>query len=158
MKKGRLIITAIVFAGCIWACEPIENDIENDIPKSNTDTIDNRNEEDKNTDSWLIPESQVFDGGPGKDGIPALIDQKFVNAGSVKYLDDTSLVIGIRIGNETRAYPHAILDWHEIINDGIGSDHFSIIYCPLTGTGMAWNREISSGITSFASEHSFDTG
>jgi len=44
-------------------------------------------------------------------------------------------------------YPHNILNWHEIVNDEIDNTEFALIFCPLTGTSTAWNRNIN-GITS----------
>jgi hypothetical protein len=99
---------------------------------------------------WLIPTGQVFDGGPGKDGIPSIDNPKFISVDEVPaYLRDDDLVVGIRIGNEVRAYPHPILDWHEIVNDGIDGTAFSVTYCPLTGSALTWNRNISDGNTTF---------
>jgi len=98
---------------------------------------------------WLIPEADVFDGGPGKDGIPALNDPSFVNASEIDFLEDQDLVLGYALGGEAKAYPHKILDWHEIINDELGSTSLAVIYCPLTGTGIGWDRTISAGKTSF---------
>ncbi|MCK5692976.1 MAG: DUF3179 domain-containing protein, partial [Bacteroidales bacterium] len=68
-------------------------------------------------DGWSIPLDEVFDGGPGKDGIPALTEPANISAGDADYLSDDELVIGFVHGDEARAYPHQILDWHEIIND-----------------------------------------
>jgi hypothetical protein len=98
---------------------------------------------------WLIPADQVYDGGPGKDGIPALINPLFVSPSEVKYLSGEDLVIGIKIGDEIRAYPHPILDWHEIVNDEIEGTKFAITYCPLTGSGIAWERIINGKETTF---------
>ncbi len=98
---------------------------------------------------WLIPVDEIFDGGPGKDGIPALSDPLFGSASDDLGYGDYDLVVGIRIGTETRAYPHDILDWHEIINDQIGDSVFALTYCPLTGTGIAWNRNLGGEITTF---------
>ena len=100
-------------------------------------------------DDWLIPLSEVRDGGPGKDGIPALTNPPFISAEQERFLNDSDLVVGIRVGDEARAYPHLILDWHEIVNDTIEDTHFSVTYCPLTGTGIGWNRELSGGVTTF---------
>ena len=33
---------------------------------------------------WLVPVGQVFDGGPGKDGIPALEDPEMVSANAIE--------------------------------------------------------------------------
>ena len=99
--------------------------------------------------TWLIPSNQIKDGGPGKDGIPALTNPPMISAAEVAYLNDNDLVIAIKTDSEIRVYPHSILDWHEIINDGMGSTKYSITYCPLTGSGMAWNRVIDGQETTF---------
>lgn len=98
---------------------------------------------------WSIPISEVLDGGPGKDGIPALVNPNLSDVQSINYLQDDDLVIGFKRGNEVRAYPHAILDWHEIINDNIGDVSVAITYCPLTGTGIGWNRLLKGSETTF---------
>ena len=101
------------------------------------------------TGGWLIPQSEVHDGGPGKDGIPALINPEAVPASEATFMDGGELVVGVRVGNQVRAYPHSILDWHEIINDTIQGTSFAITYCPLTGTGIGWSRVLSGGATTF---------
>lgn len=99
---------------------------------------------------WKIPEDKVFDGGPGKDGIPSIDSPQFEGTDSQDnlYTDDELMVV-IRIGTTVRAYPHDILDWHEIVNDKINDVSFSLNYCPLTGTAMAWNRVINGSETTF---------
>jgi hypothetical protein len=104
---------------------------------------------DQVTGDWLIPKDQIFDGGPGKDGIPALTNPELSGAIGATYLADNDLIIGLKIGNEVRAYPHPILDWHEIINDNVNGNQLSITYCPLTGSGIAWNRLINGTPTTF---------
>lgn len=72
-----------------------------------------------NTKDWLIPSNEVFDGGPGKDGIQALSSPAFVSIASASYYDSGERVLLYKSGSEVRAYPLSILDWHEIINDKI---------------------------------------
>tara|TARA_Y100001972_G_scaffold124695_1_gene174426 strand:+ start:7078 stop:8166 length:1089 start_codon:yes stop_codon:yes gene_type:complete len=98
---------------------------------------------------WLIPYDNIYDGGPGKDGIPALLNPKLISAAEASYLSDADLVIGTLVNGEPRAYPHIILDWHEIINDQAGDQVYTINYCPLTGTGMNWKRNINGSINTF---------
>lgn len=100
---------------------------------------------------WLIPKSEIFDGGPGKDGIPALENPEMVPVGDSKlnYLDDDDLVIGVKDGEDVRAYAHSILDWHEIINDKVGDKYIAVTYCPLTGTAIGWDRKIDGEVTTF---------
>lgn len=99
--------------------------------------------------SWLIPENEVFDGGPGQDGIPALTMPDFIPAGEAEYLSGDDLVLGYKDGSDIRAYPHSILNWHEIINDKVHGFAFAVHYCPLTGTGIGWDRTIDGTETTF---------
>ncbi len=101
------------------------------------------------TSDWLIPKNEVHDGGPGKDGIPALEEPEFISVNQVEYLNDDDLVLGFKSGDEVKAYPHKILDWHEIINDKVGTVSVAVTYCPLTGTGIGWNRVVDGKGTTF---------
>ncbi|MEO0779097.1 MAG: DUF3179 domain-containing protein [Bacteroidota bacterium] len=100
-------------------------------------------------EDWLIPVEQVQDGGPGKDGIPSVDNPQFDLASAVTYLNDEDLVLGIQVGDEIRAYPHPVLDWHEIVNDQVGDLAVAITYCPLTGTGIGWSRNVNGARTTF---------
>jgi hypothetical protein len=88
-----------------------------------------------------IPIAEIQQGGPPKDGIPAIDEPKYIKKESVDYLSDDDLVIGIVIGSRSRAYPTRILDRHEIVNDSIGDNSLLITYCPLCGSGMAFSAE-----------------
>jgi hypothetical protein len=109
-----------------------------------SETIDSESSEE-----WLIPENEVQDGGPGKDGIPAISSPEFIPISGVDFLFDDDLVIGIQIGDTIRAYPHRILDQHEIVNELIDSTYFALTYCPLTGSAIAWDS------TGFTGDHTF---
>lgn len=85
----------------------------------------------------------------GYDCIKSIDSPKFITVDDVDFIQDDDLVIGLKIGDEVRCYPHAILNWHEIVNDHIGDISFSINYCPLTGSGMAWDRMINGKETEF---------
>ncbi|MCG2589250.1 DUF3179 domain-containing protein [Rhodohalobacter sulfatireducens] len=98
---------------------------------------------------WLIPVQEVVDGGPGKDGIPSIENPSFQSVNEANFVQDERLVIGVKIDEEVRLYPHQVMDWHEIVNDEINGQHFSLTYCPLTGTGIAYNREINSEVNEF---------
>jgi hypothetical protein len=100
---------------------------------------------------WLIPQNQVRDGGPGKDGIPALQipPRVSVDDPTNQYLADEDLVLGYSYNEEIVAFPHDILDWHEIINDKVGGQAIAVTYCPLTGTGIGWDRMIEGEETTF---------
>lgn len=98
---------------------------------------------------WLIPEDEVRDGGPGKDGIPSLDSPIFLSPENSGYLADDDLVIGVVRNGEARAYPHRILDWHEVANDEFGSEKVTINYCPLTGSAMMWQGDLEAANAEF---------
>lgn len=148
MNRIKVIIGSMIICAAVWSCEPFGIG-DRDSGGTRKDSTSKGGNYNGNTTDWLIPTNEVYDGGPGKDGIPALANPQLIVLQNATYLKDTDLVIGIKKGDEARAYPHSILDWHEIANDEMGTDYYSIIYCPLTGTGMAWNRELSSGLTTF---------
>ncbi len=102
-----------------------------------------------NGGEWLVPSAEVRDGGVGKDGIPAISSPAFVSATNASFMTDDEIVLVIKVGDDVRAYPHMVLDWHEIVNDKVGDLNVAITYCPLTGTGVGWNRELSGKVTTF---------
>ena len=104
------------------------------------------------TNKWTIPVEEVFDGGPGKDGIPSIDSPIFLEGNSVEakvYMNDDDLVVGIVKGNVAKAYPHRILDWHEVVNDDVFGDKITISYCPLTGTAFGWESLVDDKFTEF---------
>lgn len=98
---------------------------------------------------WLIPENQVQGGGPGKDGIPALNSPQLIRSDEATYLTGSELVIAIKSGDNIHVHPHQILDWHEIVNHTVYREKYALTYCPLTGSGIAWNRELDGISTTF---------
>lgn len=99
--------------------------------------------------NWLIPANQVLDGGPGKDGIPSIDHPRFSSVLEVDFLEESDLVLLYKVGTQVHIYPHVILDWHEIINDVVANIPIAVTYCPLTGTGIGWNRVIGGAETTF---------
>jgi len=71
-------------------------------------------------DNAIVPRDEILSGGPPKDGIPAILDPRFIAVDKAEYLKDDDQVIGVVIGNQARAYPIKILNWHEAVNDTVG--------------------------------------
>jgi Protein of unknown function (DUF3179) len=87
-----------------------------------------------------IPPEEILAGGPPKDGIPALTEPRFVDADSTTFLRPDDRVIGLVQGGVAKAYPLRILNWHEVVNDAIGTTPVAVTYCPLTGSGVVYDR------------------
>jgi hypothetical protein len=64
--------------------------------------------------------AEIVWGGVAKDGIPALTNPRHVEAAQATYLTDDELVFGVTVNGQSRAYPHRIMDWHEMANDVVG--------------------------------------
>lgn len=91
---------------------------------------------------WLINSGEIVDGGPGIDGIPSIENPRFTVASDVNFLQDGRRIAGIRIGDDIRAYPHQIMDWHEIVNDSFDGQDVAVTFCPLTGTSIGIERNL----------------
>ncbi|MCL6267708.1 DUF3179 domain-containing protein [Flagellimonas myxillae] len=135
MKLHLILLGLFLFYGCSSAEQTTPEDA-NQPPQNNNPR-------------WSIPVAAVLDGGPGKDGIPALENPNFIRADETTVLQNSDLVLAFKNGDEVRAYPHIILDWHEIINDNIGDVSMAITFCPLTGTGIGWGRILNDTETTF---------
>lgn len=97
----------------------------------------------------LIPTEQIYYGGPAKDGIPAIDSPKFTPGEFAAFLFDQDPVLGIARGGISRAYPVRILNWHEVVNDRFHDEAVVITFCPLCGTGVAFNARIDGRVLSF---------
>ncbi|WP_417615364.1 DUF3179 domain-containing protein [Oceanisphaera sp.] len=93
-----------------------------------------------NLDDALIPAAELLPGGPPRDGIPAIDNPGFIDA----ILAPRDEVIGLAYQGETKAYPVAILNWHEVVNDYIGGQAVAITYCPLCATAVVLVAEHQS--------------
>lgn len=85
-----------------------------------------------------IATSEIYQGGPPRDGIPAIDEPKFVHAGEADFLNDRQRVLGLHFEGEVKAYPINIMNWHEIVNDEVSDMAVVITYCPLCGTGVGF--------------------
>ncbi|MFC7229497.1 DUF3179 domain-containing protein [Salinirubellus salinus] len=113
-----------------------------------------------------------------RDGIPAITDPAFGadwtdwSAVAVEHrppaaerptLPDEFAVVGVERGGEARAYPLAVLDWHEVVNDvfeppstarrptadGALGGALLVTYCPLCGSGVVAERVVDGEPTTF---------
>ena len=79
-------------------------------------------------DNSIVPEADILSGGPPKDGIPALLEPKFMDATDADFLNPDDQVIGLLVSGQPQAYPIKILNWHEVVNDAIGDTPFVVTF------------------------------
>jgi len=90
-----------------------------------------------------IPLNEIISGGPPPDGIPPIDDPVYESVESAaSWLSDSSPIMVVDIENDIRAYPLAILTWHEIVNDTVGGTPLVITYCPLCNSALVFKRTV----------------
>ncbi|HEV8280263.1 MAG TPA: DUF3179 domain-containing protein [Candidatus Limnocylindrales bacterium] len=94
--------------------------------------------------------AEFLGGGPPKDGIPAIDAPKYEPIADARgWMSDRSPVISFAIGDSARAYPLAILMWHEIANDELGGVPVVVTFCPLCNTALVFERELHGVVHDF---------
>ncbi len=97
-----------------------------------------------------VPLSEFMSGGPGKDGIPAVDEPKFVSVEEAgDWLAAREPVIELELGGVTRAYPLQILVWHEIVNDEVAGRPVAVTFCPLCNTAIVFDRRLDERVLDF---------
>lgn len=100
-----------------------------------------------------VTTAALFNGGPGRDGIPALINPPLVTLDhpAAGYVDSYAAraagtfdaaparVVGFIVGGTPIAIPHNILWWHEIVHLDAGGRRVAVTYCPLTGSAIVFD-------------------
>ncbi len=96
-----------------------------------------------------IPLYEIYDGGPGIDGIAALTRPQSIPSGAADYMEDDDRVLGITHNGKSRAYPLRILVNHEIVNDTLGGRPVLVTFCPECGTGIAFDPTVDGKVLEF---------
>ena len=81
-----------------------------------------------NLDNAIVPRDEILSGGPPKDGIPALLNPKFIKAGEAHFLEPDDVIIGVASGSQAKAYPIKILNLHEVVNDTINGIPIAVTF------------------------------
>jgi len=97
----------------------------------------------------LIPEKDIVAGGPPRDGIPAIDHPEFISGSEASFLTAEDRVLGVTIMDQPKAYPIAILNWHEIVKDQSAEQNFVVTYCPLCGSGMVFATNVGKHALDF---------
>jgi hypothetical protein len=97
-----------------------------------------------------VPIEEILNGGPPKDGIPALNLPKFVSAADGdKFLKKHDRVLAIEYNGVAKAYPIRILNWHEVVNDDFNGRPAVVTWCPLCLSGIVYDPERDGGRLTF---------
>ena len=85
-----------------------------------------------------------------RDGIPAIDAPVFESIDASRaWLADRSPLVVVELNGEAKAYPVAMLMFHEIVNDAIGGVPVAVTYCPLCNTALAFERIVDGQAVEF---------
>jgi hypothetical protein len=98
-----------------------------------------------------IRADEIVWGGVKVDGIPALMNPKLIHANEAEYLRGSDVVFGVEINGDARAYPHRLLDSHEMLNDVVGGQPVSLAYCTLCRAGILFDTKVGDRVFTFGS-------
>jgi len=98
----------------------------------------------------LVGASEVAIGCEYKDCIPPLDDPKFISSQeAAEWLSSEDLVLGLTLGEQAKAYPLRILNYHEIVNDDLAGEPIVVSYCPLCNSGVVFKRRVGGRVLDF---------
>jgi hypothetical protein len=93
---------------------------------------------------------ELNQGGPPKDGIPAIDKPEFDDTGQAgRWLNPKEPVLVVELADQARAYPLQILIWHELANDQIEDLPLLLSYCPLCNSAIAFDRRVDGKVYTF---------
>ncbi|MCH7954411.1 MAG: DUF3179 domain-containing protein [Candidatus Marinimicrobia bacterium] len=107
------------------------------------------NSSEPNLDGWNELPDVIISGGVPKDGIPAINDPTWDTAAEGNWLDDDYLVVGVVIDGKAFAYPHKMMDQHEIANEPTSTTPYTVSFCPLTGSSIVFKTTILGTVHTF---------
>jgi len=150
IKLLLIIISIIVLAGIVGALSRGSGLVKK-TPKRSIEKVVEISEKEKEMGikltergvKYIVDPAKIISGGPPQDGIPSIDEPQFVSVSEAdKFIQDNELVLALTYKGVKRVYPLQIMTWHEIVNDTVAGDPILITYCPLCGSGIAYDRTI----------------
>ena len=77
------------------------------------------------------------------DRIPPIDTPEYINPASDPWLQPDDSILGyVDANGQAYAYPHKLLNFHEIVNDNLAGVPVLISYCPLCNSGVVFDRRL----------------
>ncbi len=97
-----------------------------------------------------VPLEEIRSGGPPPDGIPPIDAPVFETVEDADgWLQPQDPVLVFELDGDARAYPLAILTFHEIVNDTVAGEPVVVTYCPLCNSGLVFERTVDGEVLDF---------
>jgi len=99
-----------------------------------------------------IPMDQIFWQQMKPNVIKPMVFSPNQSPDKVDFIGQGNIVVGVRLGEEGRAYPRELLTMHRLIEDRILGDHVYLFYSPLSGAVCAYT--LREGAKEYTWRHS----
>ncbi len=127
------------------------------VPKASSRRVEDDTPPPFSTAGWQtdfskrsVPWEEIVSGGVPKDGIPAIDAPQFESVQAAdEWLEDPDPLILFEHGDTVRAYPLAILIWHEIVNDRVEELPIAVTFCPLCNASIVFDRRVDDTVLDF---------
>ena len=154
---GLLAVTLVSGLGSIASPARAQSDAESADPSLRPGQLADPGQPRFGTGDWATDFSissvhfdDIVSGGPPKDGIPAIDAPVFESIADARtWIDGRSPVIALEVAGEAKAYPMAIMTWHEIANDTVGGVPVTVTFCPLCNTALVYERTVDGLVHDF---------
>ena len=140
-----LAVLALLLALCVASAAPVAAQSDDCRPRH------------LRTSNWQtdfcqasVDYGEIMVGNPTKDGIPAVTAPRMESIADARaWLVDRSPVIALDIAGDARAYPLAVLMWHEIANDTVADTPVAVTFCPLCNSSITYDRRLDDKTLDF---------
>ncbi len=154
---GLLVVIVVSTPGPTTAPAPAQGEAEPTTPTLRPGQLADPGQPRFSTGGWRTDFSissvhfdDIVSGGPPRDGIPAIDAPALESIADARaWINGLAPVIALEVEGEARAYPMAILTWHEIVNDTLGGVPVTVTFCPLCNTALAFERTIDGVVHDF---------
>lgn len=97
----------------------------------------------------LVPREKLVVGG-GRNDVRSVDSPSFSDAREAsRWVSPSMLVLGVRVGEESRAYPERVLDYHQVVNDSLSGEPVLISWDPVSGVPLAFSRRQGDRVLQF---------
>jgi hypothetical protein len=84
-----------------------------------------------------------------RDEVMAIHAPIFASPENIDWLSPQSPLIVIEHANETRAYPLAVLLYHEVVNDTFQGVPIAVTFCPMCNSAIVYIRQVENRVLNF---------
>jgi hypothetical protein len=104
------------------------------------------------------PQSAAPQGKPAAEALPPLDHSPLLRAKMATFMTPNEPVFAVKMGEDARAFPLRILDWHAVSNDTINFIPTALAYCRPCGSVVLYRTDTPKGTLTLAASGRYRDG